>query len=189
MSREFQFRLVERMGAGQRVSPLPRIHLRRPVGHCEIETDPRRQLVAKRRNVMKTLLSSVFLTSTLVLGASGLMAQSGVSELDQRFKAKYGVYTPQTEARFRAERANSASREEASGPPARPNWIERHYKAKYGRNTPAEEARLKAERDNSASREEPAKTEPAKSWIDQWYKAKFGRYAPQEEARLKAAGK
>ncbi|MBY0507713.1 MAG: hypothetical protein K2X03_27625 [Bryobacteraceae bacterium] len=138
---------------------------------------------------MKTLLRSVVLTSSLALVASGLMAQSGISEFDQRYKAKYGIYSPQTEARLRAERANSASREEASVPPARPNWIEQYYKAKYGRNTPAEEARLKAERDSSASREEPTQIEPAKSWIDQWYKAKFGRYSPPEEARLKAAGK
>lgn len=138
---------------------------------------------------MTTLARSVIFATTLVAGASGLMAQSSVSEFDQRFKAKYGVYTPQTEARLRAERANSASREEASGPPARPNWIEQHYKAKYGRNTPAEEARLEAERNSTASREEPATTEPAKSWIGQWYKAKFGRYTPAEEARLKAGGK
>ena len=138
---------------------------------------------------MKTLLRGVLLTSTLVWGASGLMAQSGVSEFDQRYRAKHGVYSPPTEARLRAERANSASREEASGPPARANWIEQHYKAKYGRNTPAEEARLIAERDSTASREEPAQREPAKSWIDQWYKAKFGRYSPPEEARLKALGK
>ena len=138
---------------------------------------------------MKTLLRCVLLTSTLILGASASMAQSGVSELDQRYKAKYGVYSAPTEARLRAERENSASREEASSPPARPNWIEQHYKAKYGRNTPAEEARLKVERDSTASREEPVQTEPAKSWIDQWYKAKFGRYSPPEEARLKALGK
>ena len=138
---------------------------------------------------MKTLMRSVIFTSTMVLGATGLMAQTGVSELDQRFKAKYGVYTPPTEARLRAELANSASREEASTRPVHVNWIEQHFKAKYGRNTPAEEARLQTERDNSASREDPAQTEPVKSWIDQWYKAKFGRYSPPEEARLRSAGK
>jgi len=139
---------------------------------------------------MKTFLKSIVFTGVLAMSAHGLMAaQPSDSWLDQWYKAKFGRFSPPTEARMRAERENSASREEASGPPARPNWIEQHYKAKYGRNTPAEEARLKAERDSTAFREEPTRTEPAKSWLDQWYKAKFGRYTPAEEARLKAAGK
>lgn len=139
---------------------------------------------------MKTFLKSIVFTGVLAMSTHGLMAaQTSDDRLDQWYKAKFGRYSPATEARLRVERENSASREEASGPPARQNWIEQFYKAKYGRNTPAEEARLKAERDSSAFREEPVQTEPAKSWIDQWYKAKFGRYTPAEEARLKAAGK
>ncbi|MBY0507728.1 MAG: hypothetical protein K2X03_27700 [Bryobacteraceae bacterium] len=139
---------------------------------------------------MKTFLKSILFTGALAMSTHGLMAaQTNDGWLDQWYKAKFGRFSPPTEARLRAERENSASREEASRPPARQNWIEQHYKAKFGRNTPAEEARLKAERDNSAFREEPVQTEPAKSWIDQWYKAKYGRYSPPEEARLKALGK
>lgn len=140
---------------------------------------------------MKTFVKSILFTGVLAMGANGLMAQPSANGFDQWYKAKYGRFSPQTEARLEAERVNSADREEVSGPPARPNWIEQHYKAKYGRSSPMEEARMKAEQANTAFREEPVRqaTKPTNDWFDQWYRAKFGRPSPREEARLKAEGR
>src|SRR6266853_1513532 len=97
---------------------------------------------------MKTIARTVLFTGTLVIGASGLMAASpSDSWLDQWYKAKYGRSSPTEEARQRAERANTAFREETTRditPPAS-HWIDQWYRAKYGRSSPMEEARQKAE--------------------------------------------
>ena len=128
---------------------------------------------------MKRIVNRILMTGALALSVNGLMAAPASNDwFDQWYKHKYGRPSPAEEARLKAERENTAFREETRHvAPARQNWIENHFKAKLGRNTPAEEARLKAERENSAFREEPAgPTAPARSWSDEWYHKKFGRY-------------
>jgi hypothetical protein len=128
---------------------------------------------------MKHFVNSILLTSALALGVNGLMAAPVSNDwFEQWYKTRYGRPSPTEEARLKAERENTAFREETRHiAPARQNWIEDLFRAKLGRNTPAEEERLKAERESSAFREEPAReTAPANTWFEEWYRTKYGRY-------------
>ena len=133
---------------------------------------------------MKTFARSILFAGTLVMGASGLMAaQTSNAWLDQWYKAKLGRPSPAEEARLKAERANTAFREETRHEGAMPSnaWFEQWYKAKFGRSSPAEEARQKAAKESTAFREEKRaepKSSPTNEWFDQWYRAKYGRPAP-----------
>lgn len=96
---------------------------------------------------MTTFVRSILFTGALAMGANGLFgAQASNTWFDQWYKAKHGRNSPAEEARLKAERENTAFREEtpAHVAPATPNWIEQHLKAKHGRGTRAEEARQKA---------------------------------------------
>ena len=129
---------------------------------------------------------TILLTGALVLGANALMAAQAVPPnndwVEQLYKAKLGRSSPAEEARLKAERANTAFREEAAvevAGPANP-WLEQFYTAKLGRNSPMEAARLKVERANAAFREETThEARPANNWFEQFYKAKFGRSSPK----------
>jgi hypothetical protein len=157
------------------------------------------QRQAKER-VMKAFAKSILFTGVLVMGANGLMAgQASDSWLDQWYRAKLGRSSPTTEARQRAEAANTAFREETA-PATRQavtpanTWLDQWYRAKYGRSSPGTEARQRAEAANTAFREETAPetrqvATPTNTWLDQWYRAKYGRPSPQEEARQKAQGR
>jgi len=135
---------------------------------------------------MKTSIKSVLLTGAVALGANALMAaqasQPSNNWVDQLYKAKLGRSSPAEEARQKAERANTAFREEATveaAGPANP-WLEQFYQAKLGRNSPMEESRLRTEGAKTAFREETIReARPANSWFEQWYKAKFGRSGPK----------
>jgi hypothetical protein len=153
-----------------------------------------------KEKVMKAFAKSILFTGVLVMGANGLMAgQASDSWLDQWYRAKYGRSSPGTEARQRAEAANTAFREETA-PETRQvatpgnTWLDQWYRAKYGRSSPATEARQRAETAYTAFREETAPetrqvTTPTNTWLNQWYRAKYGRPSPQEEARQKAQGR
>jgi hypothetical protein len=97
---------------------------------------------------MKAFVRNIFFTGSLAIGATGLLAAAANdSWIDQWYKAKSGRSSPMEEARQKAERANTAFREETTredAPPAS-SWIDQWYKAKFGRNSPMEEARRKAE--------------------------------------------
>jgi hypothetical protein len=135
---------------------------------------------------MKISVKGILLTGALAMAANALMAAQAVPAsdhwLDQFYKAKLGRSSPMTEARVKAEGANTAFREEAAvevAGPANP-WLEQFYRAKLGRNSPMEEARVKAEGQNSAFREESTReAPPANNWFEQVYKAKFGRSVPK----------
>lgn len=132
---------------------------------------------------MKTFARSILFAGALFMGASGLMAaQASNAWLDQWYRAKLGRPSPAEEARLKAERANTAFREETRHKASvQYAWFEPWYKAKFGRNSPAEEARQRAEKESTAFREElrqERKTSPANEWLDQWYRAKYGRPAP-----------
>lgn len=128
----------------------------------------------------------ILLTGALLLGANALMAAQAAPAntdwVDQLYKAKLGRNSPAEEARLKAERANTAFREEATvevAGPANP-WLEQFFRGKLGRNSPMEESRLKAERADTAFREEtPPAARPATSWFEDFYKAKFGRSVPK----------
>lgn len=135
---------------------------------------------------MKISVTRVLLTGALAFGANTLMAAQAAPAsdtwLDQFYKAKLGRSSPAVEARLKAERANTAFREEttfeAAGP-ANP-WLEQLYRAKLGRNSPMEESRLRADRANTAFREETTReARPANNWFEEFYKAKYGRSAPK----------
>ena len=122
------------------------------------------------------------MTGVLLMGANVLLA-GNENFLDQLYKAKFGRLSPMTEARLRAEQANSAYREEASPQARIPNtWLEDFWRAKYGRPSPMEEARLTAVRESTAFREEPTPkaVEPANTWKDDFWKAKLGRTFPNQ---------
>jgi hypothetical protein len=129
---------------------------------------------------------TILLTGALLIGANALMAAQAAPAsnnwVDQLYKAKLGRSSPAEEARLKAERANTAFREEAAAEvtgPANP-WLEQFYRTKLGRNSPMEEARLKAERGNTAFREETTpEARPANTWFEDFYRAKFGRSAPK----------
>lgn len=129
---------------------------------------------------MKTFARSILFTGALVMGTNGLV---NAQTIDQWYRAKLGRPSPAEEARLKAERANTAFREETRHEGAAPPnaWFEQWYKAKFGRNSPAEEARQNAAKENTAFREETRtvlKSSPTNEWFDQWYKAKYGRPAP-----------
>jgi len=134
---------------------------------------------------MKTSVKSILLTGALAMGANALMAAQAVTAndnwLDQFYKAKLGRSSATTEARLKAEGANTAFREataEVAGP-ANP-WLEQFYRAKLGRNSPMEESRLRTEGANTAFREETThEARPANNWFEQFYRAKFGRSVPK----------
>jgi hypothetical protein len=129
---------------------------------------------------------SILLTGALLIGANALMAAQAAPAnnnwVDQLYKAKLGRSSPAEEARLKAERANTAFREEITfevAGPANP-WLEQFYRAKLGRNSPMEESRLRAERTNTAFREDITReARPANNWFEDFYKAKFGRSAPK----------
>jgi len=129
---------------------------------------------------------SILLTGALLIGANALMAAQAAPAnnnwVDQFYKAKLGRSSPAEEARLKAERANTAFREEITlevAGPANP-WLEQFYRAKLGRNSPMEESRLRAERANTAFREDITREpRPANTWFEDFYKAKFGRSAPK----------
>ena len=134
---------------------------------------------------MKISVLTALLTGALAFGANTLMAgQAAASDawLNQFYKAKLGRSSPAEEARLKAERANTAFREEITlevAGPANP-WLEQFYRAKLGRNSPMEESRLRAERANTAFREDITREpRPANTWFEDFYKAKFGRSAPK----------
>jgi hypothetical protein len=135
---------------------------------------------------MKISVKGILLTGALAMGANALMAAQAVTAsdhwLDQFYKAKLGRSSPMTEARVKAEGANTAFREEitpAVAGPANP-WLEQFYRAKLGRNSAMEEARVKAEGENTAFREESTpKARPTNNWFEEFYKAKFGRGVPK----------
>ena len=121
---------------------------------------------------MKTFVKSVLLATGITVGASSLPAAQDWT--NQYFKAKLGRNSPAEDARLRAERANTAFRQESLNVAA-PNWIEQHFKAKLGRNSPAEEARLRDLQDSTAFRQEPPAKVTAPTWIEQYMKGKLGR--------------
>ena len=129
---------------------------------------------------------SILLTGALLIGANALMAAQAAPAsnnwVDQFYKAKLGRSSPAEEARLKAERENTAFREEITfevAGPANP-WLEQFYRAKLGRNSPMEESRLRAERANTAFREDITREpRPANTWFEDFYKAKFGRSAPK----------
>ena len=130
---------------------------------------------------MKTSVKGILLAGALAMGANALMAAQAVTAsdnwLDQFYKAKLGRSSPMTEARMKAETANTAYREavaEVAGP-ANP-WLEQFYRAKLGRYSSMEESRLRAEGQSTAFREaRPGETRPANNWFEQFYKTKLGR--------------
>jgi hypothetical protein len=136
---------------------------------------------------MKPVLRSAILTGVLALGAASLFGASD-SYIDQWYRAKLGRSSPMEEARLKAERANTAYREEATPKALAPanTFIENFHKAKLGR-CPIEEARLKAERANTAYREEvtPKAPAPANTWREDFWKAKYGRSFPVENTDAK----
>ena len=57
--------------------------------------------------------------------------------LEQFYRAKLGRNSPMEESRLRAERANTAFREDITREPRPANtWFEDFYKAKFGRSAP-----------------------------------------------------
>ena len=123
---------------------------------------------------MKSYLRSIIVTGALMSAASGLMAQSGPTYFEQWYKAKYGHPTASEEARLKAERANSAYREEKTPAAPQLSYMDQFFKAKLGVYTPATEARLRVERENSAFRSEPQHAPAQPSYIDQWLRVKQG---------------
>ena len=115
-----------------------------------------------------------------VLLAAGAMFAAGQDRsTDQYFKAKHGRSTPKTEARQKAEQANTAWRED---PTRRDTQAEDAFKAKHGRNTPKEEARQKAEQANTAWREDQsAAVDRSDTQAEQVFKAKYGRSTPRKQ--------
>lgn len=69
---------------------------------------------------MKTLVRSILLTGALAIGTNGLITAQGS---DQWYKAKSGRSSPMEEARQRAERENTAFREETTREVAAPAFV------------------------------------------------------------------
>ena len=129
---------------------------------------------------------TVLLTGAFLIGANALMAAQAVPTnnnwVDQLYKAKLGRSSPAEEARLKAERANTAFREEPTVevPVPANSWLEQFYRAKLGRTSPMEESRLRTEGANTAFREETThEARPANNWFEQFYRAKFGRSVPK----------
>jgi hypothetical protein len=115
--------------------------------------------------------------------ATGGSAQSQDSSTEQYFKAKHGRSTPKTEARQKAEQANTAWREDpsAQAQTRRDTQAEDAFKAKRGRNTPKEEARQKAQQANTAWRDDQSATvDRSDTQAEQVFKAKYGRSTPRK---------
>jgi hypothetical protein len=119
-------------------------------------------------------------TLALAIGANTLTAApTSTGWTDQWFKAKFGHSSPQEAARQKAERENTAFREETTGEvtPSFVNWTEQYFRAKFGRSSPIEDARRKTELENTAFREETTvgATPSSLNWTEQYFKAKWGR--------------
>lgn len=123
---------------------------------------------------MKALTRSIVLAGVSVVAASGLMAQSKPSHIDQWFRGKFGQASPPEEAKLRAERAAAAFRALPVQPAEKPlPYIDQYFRGKHGQFSPMEEARLRQEREKAALGAQPTnpKTE---SHIDQWLRMKQG---------------
>jgi hypothetical protein len=118
----------------------------------------------------------------LAICSGAVLAQSNRNDAEERFKAKFGRYTPAEESRREAEKANTAYRD-AKPPKAsdenRSNWAEQQHRAKYGRPTPAEESKIDAEKANTAYRDVTAPAEDR--WYDNYMRSKHGRSAPAKK--------
>ena len=125
---------------------------------------------------MKTFVTNVLLGGALLMGASGLMAQSDNSWREQYFRAKFGRNTPLEETRQNAEAVSTAFREEFTTPMPANTWYEEYFKAKFGRVSPLEEARQNTQAASTAFREEEP-TEvvaPVNNWHAQMFRMKTG---------------
>jgi hypothetical protein len=132
---------------------------------------------------MQTLRKHILMAAAIVIGTSGLTAQTNTSWFEQWHKAKFGRNSVKEEARQRAEQANTAYRADPSvGVAASDTWFsDQRYRTKYGRSSPIEESRQKAEQANTAYRAEPSvqTLEQTNDWfLDQRHRAKFGRPRP-----------
>lgn len=141
---------------------------------------------------MKPFGRSILFSAALALGAGALSAAPANSDqFEQWHRTKFGRPSPTEEARQKAERANSAFREEVTPAPTAQEWsnylFDQRFRAKYGRPSPTEEQRLKAERENTAFREEitPVAKPTADAFREEWFKTKFGRHSPLYESTAK----
>ena len=116
----------------------------------------------------------------LAICFSAAYAESKVNAAEERFKAKFGRYTPAEEARRAEADANTAYRDAAPAKKAGPvnAWSEQRHQTKYGRPSPAEEAKINDEKKNTAFREVP--TASPDRWYDNYFRTKFGRPAPKK---------
>jgi hypothetical protein len=116
----------------------------------------------------------------LAICSSAAFSESKVNAAEERFKAKFGRYTPAEEARRAEAEANTAYRDAAPAKKAVPQnvWSEQRHQAKFGRPSPAEEAKINEEKNNSAYRD--ASTPPVDRWHDNYFQTKFGRPAPKK---------
>ena len=124
------------------------------------------------RIVPKTLVA-------LAICSVAALAQSNRNDAEERYKAKFGRYTPAEEARRAEEKANTAYRD--TTPPkasdaARTNWSEQRHQAKFGRPTPATEAKINEEKANTAFRDVTPTAEDR--WYDNYLRTKHGRSTP-----------
>jgi hypothetical protein len=110
---------------------------------------------------MKLFARNILITGILAIFAgSSMIAQTGNSQFEQWYRAKYGRPSPTEQARLNVAQVNSASLEAAQPAVAVSANVgfDQWYRAKYGRPSPAEEARLDSAPVNSASQ---AATQPA----------------------------
>jgi hypothetical protein len=135
-------------------------------------------------------VSSILFAVALAIGTSGsLSAQQRNDRDEQWFRAKFGRSSPAEEARKKADRSNTAFREDtdAGAVSKADDRTEQYFQSKLGRSSPAEEARKEAERSHTAYREDKA-AEAAPAAVDrtdQYMKAKLGRGVARGQ---KAAG-
>jgi hypothetical protein len=116
----------------------------------------------------------------LAICSSAAYPESKVNAAEERFKAKFGRYTPAEEARRAEAEANTAYRDAAPTKKTGPanDWSEQRHQAKFGRPSPAEEAKINDEKKNTAYRE-VATPRPADRWHDNYFRTKYGRPAPK----------
>lgn len=129
---------------------------------------------------MKRLRNSMLMAGTLLLGAGNLsaMASEGANSwIEQWHVSKHGRNSAMEEARVKAERVDTAYREEKVVP-ASDAWIENFTRAKMGRGSPTEESRLRTEEAATAYREEAVKLTPsADNRTEEFWRSKLGRPA------------